>query len=108
MIPTGTFLIVMSSVLLDGSLVGALPAPCVGQKLLEEIDSWKRAGASVNDVLDRLRLNCVPSGYTPTPWSAGICDTYVYVCNTYTYTHRTTSRDPCRQVKVHPRPVRVF
>ena len=68
--------IFMSSVLPNGSVVGVVATPCVSQGLLEENDSWKRAGASVNDVLDRLRLKCVPSGYTPMPWSAGMLYAY--------------------------------
>lgn len=40
--------------------------------LLEEIASWKKAGASLKDVVDRLQVRCVPSGYTPTPWLTGI------------------------------------
>lgn len=63
---------IMPSVLSNGSVVAAFPTPCVSQGVLEEIDSWKRAGASGNDVVDRLRLNCVPFGYTPMPWSAGM------------------------------------
>jgi hypothetical protein len=58
-----------------------LPAVYVSQRVLEEIDSWKRAGASVDDVLDRLRLTCVPPGYTPMPWSAGM-----HSCNGHTHT----------------------
>lgn len=59
------------TVLPNGSVVGTSPTSCVSQRLLEEIDSWKRAGASSQDVVDRLQLRCVPSGYTPLPWSAG-------------------------------------
>ena len=50
----------------DGSI------PCVTPSLLDEIASWKNAGASLKDVVDRLRVRCVPSGYTPMPWSQGI------------------------------------
>lgn len=63
----------MPLVLSDGSVVAVLPTLNVSQRVLEEIISWKRAGASVDDVLDRLRLTCVPHGYTPMPWSAGMC-----------------------------------
>ena len=51
----------------DGSI------PCVTPSLLDEIASWKNAGASLKDVVDRLRVRCVPSGYTPMPWSQGQC-----------------------------------
>ena len=49
------------------------PSPCISLDLLQEITSWKRDGASSSvDVIDRLRLRCVPSGYyTPKPWSQG-------------------------------------
>lgn len=56
----------------NGSVVGAVPIACVTQGLLEEISSWMKAGASSKDVIYRLRLRCMPSGYTPTPWSKGI------------------------------------
>ena len=58
-------------VLSNGSVVAAFQTPSVSEKVLEKIHSWKQAGASEDDVLDRLRLNCVPSGYTPLPWSSG-------------------------------------
>ena len=47
------------------------PSPCVSLYLLQEIISWKRDGASSVDVIDHLKLRCVPSGYTPKPWSQG-------------------------------------
>ena len=49
-----------------------LPSPCVSLDLLKEMVSWKRDGASNVDVIDRLRLRCVPPGYTPKPWNQGI------------------------------------
>ncbi|XP_019858078.1 PREDICTED: uncharacterized protein LOC109586338 [Amphimedon queenslandica] len=34
------------------------------------IYSWKLAGADTNDIIDRLRVQCVPSGYIPKPWNS--------------------------------------
>ena len=39
--------------------------------IVEEIHSWIEAGASSDDVLGRLRLRCVPPGFTPHPWIPG-------------------------------------
>ena len=47
------------------------PTPCVLEVVIKEIDSWQKAGASKDDVINRLRLRCVPHGYTPNPWSSG-------------------------------------
>ena len=56
---------------MDGSIVGLQPAPCVSTALLCEIHSWRESGASEDDVIDRLRTRCVPSGYTPHVWNSG-------------------------------------
>lgn len=56
----------------DGSLVALQPTPCVSSSLLHEIHAWKVAGASDDDVIARLRVRCVPTGYTPHPWSSGM------------------------------------
>ncbi len=60
----------------DGAVIGSLhPTPCVSPLLLCEIHSWRHCGASGDDVssgddvIDRLRVRCVSTGYTPHPWS---------------------------------------
>ena len=67
---------------LDGSVQHTEPNPCVSHNLLTEIHSWRISGASVDDVVDCLRLRCVPSGYVPHPWSEGV---YI-MCTVYTGT----------------------
>jgi len=56
----------------DGTVVAIEPSPCVDTSLLEEIYTWEENGATFEDILERLRLRCVPPGYTPTPWSSGM------------------------------------
>lgn len=36
---------------------------CISKDVLKMIYSWKLAGADTNDIIDRLRVQCVPSGY---------------------------------------------
>ena len=57
----------------DGSISSLHPTPCVSPDLLGQIHSWRKSGATKDDVLDRLRMKCVPTGYTPHPWSSGMC-----------------------------------
>ena len=53
----------------NGKVVAMVSTPGVSEDLLREIQEWKRAGASNEDVVGCPRLRCVPSGYTPTPWN---------------------------------------
>ena len=46
--------------------------PAVSSVLLRQIHSWIEAGASSDDVICRLRLRCVPPGFTRHPWIPGI------------------------------------
>jgi len=39
--------------------------------LLREVLSWKRGGASFDDIVERLRIRTVPSGYVPHNWIEG-------------------------------------
>ena len=56
--------------------------------LLEEIYTWEENGATFEDILERLRLRCVPPGYTPTPWSSGMYgDISTNSCNRYLFQH---------------------
>ena len=44
--------------------------------LLKQIHCWTEAGAT-DDVIDRLQLQAVPTGYTIHTWTEGLCD-HVY------------------------------
>ena len=55
----------------DGTVQAKVPSPFISLDLLKEIVAMKRDGAGSEDVIDRLRLRCVPPGYTPMPWSQG-------------------------------------
>ena len=57
----------------DGSIVSLHPTPCMSTALLHEIHSWRANGASEDDVVGRLRMRCVPTGYTPHVWNSGKC-----------------------------------
>lgn len=52
--------------------------PATSTSPIEEIHSWKQSGASFEDIVERLRMRCVPTGYTPKPWMQGI---YYFVCD---------------------------
>ena len=55
----------------DGSIVAKKPNPAVPSDLLKEILSWKSEGASMLDVVTRLRQRTVPAGYTIHTWIPG-------------------------------------
>ena len=42
--------------------------------LLKQIYGWTKAGATEDDVIDRLQLQAVPTGYTIHTWTEGLCD----------------------------------
>ena len=44
----------------EGNISAALHNPAISGKLLGEIDSWYAQGATVDDVIERLRLRTVP------------------------------------------------
>lgn len=44
----------------------------VPDSVLSEIFLWRSEGATDMDVITRLRLRTVPSGFKPHPWSKGI------------------------------------
>ena len=50
--------------------------------LLQQIHGWIEAGATEDDVIDRLRLQTVPTGYTIHTWIEGLCD-HVYRSGLY-------------------------
>ena len=45
--------------------------PCVNQELLVRIQTWLDAGATMDDVVDRLRPLTVPQGYQYHNWKSG-------------------------------------
>ena len=55
----------------DGNITAVLSNPAVTLDLLSEIKSWHEEGATVNDVVERLRLRTVPHGYTIHSWIEG-------------------------------------
>ncbi len=65
----------------DGSIQAVRKNPAVSASLLKEIHSWKRSGASLDDIVDRLRSRCVPPEYVPKPWMPGnqlYCEMFVH------------------------------
>ena len=63
-------------VYLDGAVHHTELNPFVSHDLLTEIHCWRTSDATMDDVVDRLRLRCVPSGYVPHPWSDGVYTLY--------------------------------
>ena len=57
--------------------IAEVPNPAVSSQLLKEIQSWKDEGASIDDVITRLRMRTVPPGYVGTihNWCDGM-----YIC----------------------------
>ena len=53
----------------DGSIVATEQNPAVSAELLAEIFQWREAGATEDDVIERLRMRTVPPGYTPHLWN---------------------------------------
>lgn len=57
--------------LASGSVVAVQPTDFIKESLLKEIEAWMMEGCSDEDVIQRLRLRTVPSGYSPTSWIPG-------------------------------------
>lgn len=55
----------MTVVLENGSVVAERNNPAVSSALIKEVHPWVEGGAMLEDIIDRLRLCCVPSGYIP-------------------------------------------
>lgn len=55
----------------DGKFTACVPNPAVDADLLKKVHSWIRAGAIIDDVIERLRLETVPTGYTFRTWTEG-------------------------------------
>jgi len=56
----------------EGSISAVLYNPAISAELLDEINSWYTQGATVDDVIERLRLRTVPPGYTIHNWIEGV------------------------------------
>ena len=68
-------------VLPDGNIGAEHHNPAVPSDVLKEIWEWKQQGATLEDVIDRLRSRTVPPGYEPHPWTHGEnCDTCICTC----------------------------
>ena len=48
-----------------------IPNPTVDSDLLEKVHTWIRAGIILDDIIERLRLQTVPTGYTVHAWTEG-------------------------------------
>lgn len=53
----------------DGQVQAVKNNPAVPTEVLAEIFEWKQSGVDDNDIIQRLRLKTVPTGYTPCPWT---------------------------------------
>jgi len=54
-----------------GCVTAVEPNPAVGSELLSEIKVWYEEHATTDDVIERLRLRTVPSGYAIHSWTEG-------------------------------------
>ncbi|XP_064390678.1 uncharacterized protein LOC135338466 [Halichondria panicea] len=81
----------------DGSIQAVRKNPAVSASLLKEIHSWKRSGASLDDIVDRLRSRCVPPEYVPKPWMPGrkedLCDKLRSIMSQLEYTYQICTWD---------------
>ena len=59
----------------DGSVAASQSNPAISTELLKEIQQWYDQGATINDVIDRLRLKTVPPGYVTHSWVEGTLPT---------------------------------
>lgn len=55
----------------DGTVTAEKPDGAVSEATLLKILGWKEAGASMDDIIDRLRTQTVPTGYAIHPWIPG-------------------------------------
>ena len=55
----------------DGKLTACVPNPAVDSELLEKVYSWIRACVIIDDVIERLRLQTVPIGFSVYTWTEG-------------------------------------
>lgn len=77
--------------------------PAVSAEILEKIFIWKQSGAEDNDILERLRLQTVPSGYSVQSWTPGMFDLFncidqtevPKVCVLTVFSYTCTKREGC-------------
>ena len=62
-----------------GIVAASVPNPAISTELLREIQQWYDHGATVYDVIDRLRMKTVPPGYATHSWIQGGLCTIEYV-----------------------------
>lgn len=55
----------------NGQLTARVPNPAVCADLLKQVHGWVESGATTDDVVDRLRVRTVPTGYTFHKWVEG-------------------------------------
>lgn len=51
----------------DGKVTARVPNPVVDSDLLQKVYAWITAGATIDDVIDRLRIETVPLAVNSTP-----------------------------------------
>ena len=56
-----------------------IPNNAVSQDILMQVHGWIAAGATMDDVVERLRLRTVPTGYAIHNWTNGIVITHLVV-----------------------------
>ena len=56
----------------NGTITAKIHNPAVESTLLQQIYLWIEAGATLDDVIERLRLQTVPPGNTIHNWTEGI------------------------------------
>lgn len=56
----------------EGNIKARVANPAISNCLLSEVLSWNQEGARIEDVVARLRMRTVPSGYTIHNWIDGI------------------------------------
>ena len=55
----------------DGKITACIPNPAVHSILLKQVHNWIEAGATIDDAIDRLRVQTVPPGYIVHSWIEG-------------------------------------
>ncbi|XP_065899778.1 uncharacterized protein [Dysidea avara] len=61
----------------DGHVAAVQPNPAITDELLGDIKVWYDEGATSDDVIERLRLRTVPTGYAIHSWTEGKTETKV-------------------------------
>ena len=55
----------------DGSVTAELPNDAISETTLRMILDWKMTGATMDEIIDRLRSQTVPRGYPIHEWTPG-------------------------------------